>query len=111
MPTKFYLLKFYFLIFVAILAFLSGAFVAWNRLFLTPYLVTDSLWALNKWYGPNHDPQVGYKELYDYAMQITNNRNSQVLFYQSIICVLFIFLSIILVLWSRDVKKQKRNTT
>jgi hypothetical protein len=102
MRTK---LKFYLLIILGIFALISSGFVAWIRFFLTPWLAEDSLSVLNKYYGPNHDPQFGYKGLYDYATQITQHRNSQACFYQSIICVLLVLLGGILLLWCRDYKK------
>ena len=103
-------MKYYSVILLGILALLSAAFVGWNRLVFTPWLASDSLYTLNNLYGPNHDPQFGYNSLYDYARHITEHRNSQALFYQSIICLLCIVLGIISVLWSRDVKNQGGNS-
>lgn len=102
-------LKFYLLTGFSVVTFLIAIYVGWLRLVFTPWLAQDSTFTMEKTLGPNHDPHYhpSYDDLYHYAAGITQHRDSLALFYQTVICLLFVLLGIILLLWSRDVKKSK----
>jgi hypothetical protein len=103
--------KYYSLTFLAIVAFLLAIFVALVRLFFIPMLADDSLWALKHFYGPNQHLNVTYNDLYNYAMQNIQDRNSQVSHYLSIICILLIVFGSCLFWWSRDIKRISKSTS
>ena len=103
-------LKPYLLALFAIATLLAGLLVGWIRFFLTPSLVKDSIWYIKHFFGPNHPPEYTYNALYNYAIDITEHRNSIECFYQSIICILLIIVSIICFLWIKDIRRTSRQT-
>jgi hypothetical protein len=81
----------YRLIFIfGILAIAFGICVGLSELFITHALAKHSVWFLGNFSGPNHPPEIGYDQLYEYTTRLTQHRNSQAYFYQSIICILLI---------------------
>jgi uncharacterized membrane protein YqiK len=81
-----------------------GLVILLLAIFYVRVLTHHSVWYLQKFYGTGRSGQVGYDQLFEYARDITNQRNALAVSLYSTVGILTVVLGIVVILWSRDRK-------